>query len=242
MKISNSVSVSKFNILFYAVPGAGKTVLVASAVDVKEFGPVLVLDTDKGLRSVAHLGDKLSHVSISSSKEYEEAIAELAGDKGKAYRTVIMDSVTELAAIVLAETVAAAVAKGGRRTDIDAPELLDYKLLGAKLLRLLRLTRNLPHNVLFTAKAQKVMPKDADGLEISGAKPTEIFPALPKKVREELAGMVDAMCYLNQESDGSRKLYTQQLGPVHAKNRIAGVPAVIDNPTMKCFDTKKESK
>ncbi len=240
MKISNSVSTSKFNVLFYAVPGAGKTVLAASAVDVKELNPVLVLDIDKGLRSVAHLGDKLSHSAISSSKEYEEAIIELAGEKGKAFKTVVVDSVTELAAIALSETVAAAVQKGGRRTDVDASELLDFKISGAKLLRLLRLTRNLPQNVIFTAKAQKIIPRDAEGIEINGAKPIEIFPSLPKKCREELAGMVDAMCYLNEESDHTRKLYTQATGPVHAKNRITGIPPVIDNPTMQNFSAGRK--
>lgn len=240
MKVSKDIPAKKLNILLYAVPGDGKTTLAASAIDVPELNEVLFLDIDRGLRSLQDRAGKFSHVQINSAKEFEDAIVELAGEKGKQYKTVVVDSVTELCAMELEAITKAAVAKGGRRDNVDQTELIDYKLLGSKVLRLLRLARDLPQTIIYTAKATKIVPVNADNLPIPGAVPTEIFPTMPKKVREELLGMVDAACYLAQDKEGVRKLYTTATGPVVAKNRIANLPAIIANPTMKHFTNPKQ--
>ena len=246
MKVSSGVSDSKLNILFYAPPGVGKTFLAGTALEVPSLGNVLFLDVDQGLLAVKHHGDKIKSVPITSSASFEEAIVELAGPKGAAYQTVVVDSVSELAAIALQEVMAAAVAKGGRRDNVDQSELLDFKVSGQKLLRLLGMAKRLPQTVIFTAKEQRVVPQDANGLPIPGAKPTEIFPSMPKKVRTELAGFVDLVGWLSKDADGvTRTLYTQAKGPVLAKNRIAGLAAEIANPHMRdLFPTtnKKEGK
>lgn len=247
MKVNTGVSNTKRNILIYAKPGDGKTYLAATALDVPSLGNVLFLDVDNGLLSIAERGDKVKHVPITSSADFEAAVLELASPKGIAeYQTVVVDSVSELAAIALQEVMKAAVDKGGRRDNVDQSELLDFKISGQKLLRLLGLAKKLPQTVIFTAKEQRVVPQDANGLPIAGGKPTEIFPSMPKKVRTELAGFVDLVGFLNVEADGSRKLYTQAKGPVLAKNRIAGMPAEITNPTMKdlvnTYTSKKEGK
>lgn len=240
--LHKSVSRKSWNILLYSVPGVGKTTLAAGAAEVPELGPVLIIDLDRGLRSVEHVKN-LSNTQISSAAELEEVLWALTEPKSEfgAFKTVVLDSVTELVAMDI-EDVAEAAAKAGRRPDRDQVQLLDYKWVGQRTLRLLRHLRDIPQNVIFTAKATKILPANAEGQPIPGSKPSEIFPTMPKKVREELAGMVDVVGYLNLESNGTRKLYTEAIGPILAKNRVAGFPAAIDNPTFAMLHSFLSSK
>ena len=239
MKVSSGVPSNKLNILIYADPGVGKTVLAGTAIEVSACGNVLFLDLDKGLTSLSHYGDKVKYVPIDSSAEFEAAVKDLAGvDKDK-YQTVVIDSVSELSELELQAVAKAATEKGGRRDNPDQTERIDYKLRGQKLLRLLGLAKRLPQNVIYLAKAGREVPKDAEGMPIPGAKAIEIYPEIPKKVRSEVLGMVDIAGYLHAEADGSRKLYVEATGPIRAKSRVRGVTGVLTNPHMKDIFTKQ---
>lgn len=243
MQVNSGVKASKLNILIYADPGDGKTYLAGTALDVPSLGEVLFLDIDGGLAAVAHHGDKIKHVSIGSSAEYEAAIKDLAGPDKAKYGTVVVDSTTELSELELQAVAKAATEKGGRRDNPDQTELVDFKLRSQKILRLLGLTKRLSQNIIFLAKAGREVPKDGNGLPIAGAKPTEIYPDLPKKVRAELIGMVDIVGFLHKEADGTHKLYVENHGPIKGKSRIKGVSGILTNPTMKdIFNPKGATK
>lgn len=233
MQVNSGVKTSKLNILIYAAPGVGKTVLAASAIEVPACGNVLFIDVDNGLASVAHYGDKLKYVPVGSTQEFETVLKDLAGVDREKYQTVIIDSITELSELEIQAVARAATEKGNKRDNVDEVHLVDHKLRGQKLNRLFGLAKRLPQNIVFLSKAGKEVPKDANGLPIPGAKATDIYPEVPKRVRGELMGAVDIAGFLNLESDGSRKLYLEQTGPIQAKSRVRGVTGVLTNPTMK---------
>ncbi len=243
MKVSSGVVSSKLNVLIYADPGVGKTFFAATAMDNPVCGNVLFLDIDKGLTSISHYGDRVKHVPIDSTVEFEQAIKDLAGPDRDKYQTIVVDSLTELSELEIQAIAKAATEKAGaRRDNPDFVELVDHKIRGQRLVRLFGLVKRLPQNIIFLAKAAREMPKDSEGQYIAGAKPLEIYPDLPKKVRGEVLGMMDIAGYLHKEADKTRKLYLEATGPIKAKSRVQGVDGVLTNPTMKDIFKSKGSK
>lgn len=108
-------------ILLYGVGGTGKTRLAATAADVEPMLPVLYIDVEGGISTIPkdrrvrlesaadlkNLPDDLSKVYIISASTYPEFVgivnklAELSKNKSLPWRTVIIDSVTQVVTMAL---------------------------------------------------------------------------------------------------------------------------------------------
>src|SRR4051812_4997929 len=83
------------NLLIYGEPGAGKTYLAATAQDSEATSPILFLDVEGGTVTIRRRKD-VDVVKVRSMQQVEEIHNKLYADTERYYKTVIIDSLTEL--------------------------------------------------------------------------------------------------------------------------------------------------
>jgi len=198
----------------------GKTSTFATAADVEEMSPVLALDFEGGLLSVAHRKDIWTE-RIRTIAELEALFWNLANrDKaleldGVFPKTVIPDSGSALADLALEEIARAAyVASQGnkdlaKRSSQDDVQLKDYGLSTRRMTRIFRWFRDVPDvNVLMTALPALLFPScPSDDPKSKAAfdenvkrgliKPMEINPMFTAKLRTNVLGYQDFAWFLN---------------------------------------------
>jgi len=215
--------------LIYGPPGAGKTVLAATAADVPEMSPVLYVDVEGGTLSI-----KDKKVSVLRAKTFTELVQllEILRSGHHNWKTVVIDSLTEVQKLNMYEVMRKVAAQDPTR-DPDMPGLREYGKNTEQIRRLIRGYRDLVGtHVIFTALANEV--KD----ERTGVVKTQ--PALTGKLAAEVPGFLDIVAYLSvAERDDTevRVLVTDMTPRVLAKHRapISGVrlPKALVNPTMR---------
>lgn len=132
--------------LVYGNAGVGKTRLLASAPK------PIIISAEKGLLSLRKF--KLPAIEISSLAQLGEAYQYVAGPQGQAYTTVCLDSVSEIAEVVLAEE--KAKTKDGRKA---------YGEMQDDMVQILRDFRNLPRkHVVFLAKQERIQDGTTGGM------------------------------------------------------------------------------
>lgn len=228
----------KMNLVVFGQPGAGKTIFATSGKDHPDLDDVLFLNIEGGELSItdreldwAKPGrDENDNPTGRTLKDIEEvAIAIASKKKGyEKYRTVVVDSVTELQVRDLED-----ITKGSGRADGEIHRN-DYGKNTNRMRRALRLLRDADVNVIFTALAKKVMvkKKGSEDTELG-----EIIPDMTAKLAESIMGYVDFVWYMFVDAEGNRCLLTQEKGPVRAKTRnipfAAALGPVVKNPDMK---------
>lgn len=228
---------AKINLLLYGLQGVGKTTFAASAQDHPKMSPVLFINLEGGLLSVAGRGD-IHSVNISSISELEELYWAIR--KGEEpfnqFKTFIIDSGSEMQQLSLQETVIRNTAEGQKKgkfqnRTLDEIYLEDYGQSTAQMKRLFRWFRDLPHNVIITALPQFVYPRGGEDGD-----PIEVRPAFTEKLANSIIGYVDFVWYMYALDDGSRHMLTQTKGIYRAKTRGANfAPALgetVDNPVL----------
>ena len=91
---TNSIAASGVKLLCYGAAGAGKTSLIPSLPD------PIILSSEAGLLSIRQAD--LPFIEISNINDLHEAYAWLVGsDEAKAYQSVALDSISEIAEVVL---------------------------------------------------------------------------------------------------------------------------------------------
>jgi len=136
IKNTNTVANDGVKILVYGQAGAGKTTLI------RTLPSPIVLSAEAGLLSIA--GSDIPYIEIHNLDELYEAysfIKEHAGD----YSTVVLDSISEIAEVVLSAE--KSKAKDPRQA---------YGALQDSMNVLIRAFRDLPMNVYFSAKMEKI--------------------------------------------------------------------------------------
>lgn len=130
-------------VLVYGRPGVGKTRLCATAPD------PIILSAESGLLSLSN--EDIPVQTIASIEDLNEVYAWLLdSDEAKGYKTICLDSVSEIAEQVLATEKNAV--KDGRKA---------YGEMQDRMSRLLRAFRDLPgRNVYFSAKMEKMQNED----------------------------------------------------------------------------------
>lgn len=205
------------NLLVYGKPGVGKTTFAAQAGDHPDMAPALVLNLEGGLLSVAGRGD-IDEIRISRIADLEEVVSALyAGDKNlKKYKTIIIDSGSELAKMSLAEKVRLGMDRSQNKT-LDDIEVQNYGQSQAQMRRIFAALRDLPVHTIMTS-LERV--KYRQGTNADNARPIGIGPDFSGGLSQAVIGMFDAVWYFYiVKESGIRAMQTQPHGVIEAKTR-----------------------
>jgi phage nucleotide-binding protein len=228
----------------YGNPGVGKTTLCASAQACPDMYPALFVNVEGGQLA-------LTDARVYGAKEVVDVIDIKNSDYGalpairrylignNKYKTIVIDSLSELAMVSLDTIVDAK--KGQKGQTLDTPYLEDYGTLTKVMRRTVREFRDLPMHVLYTAH-------DAPESQEPNAK---IGPNLTPKLLRSVMGYVDVVGYMyTAERKGEetktgekivdRKIIFSPVGRFMAKDRSPGqkLGASMTNPTMTMIMNK----
>lgn len=188
----------------YGQAGAGKTVLCATTN-----APTIIISAEAGLLSLRDTD--IPVIEISTLEDLQEAYKYLLSDDGKQYEWVCLDSISEMAEVILNS------AKKALKDPRQA-----YGEMQEKMEDMIRLFRDLPRNVYMTAKMESVT--DDAGV-------VRFQPMLPgKKLPNGLAYFFDEVFFYYVDRDRAtgeeqRWLQTAPDSRHHAKDRSGALDA-----------------
>jgi phage nucleotide-binding protein len=218
-------AVTKINMLVYGEPGVGKTVLAASAAAIPEMSPVLIIDIEGGTLSAAKMGFDCKTVRVKKWNDMQKVYDALYRGNHP-YKTIVLDSLTEIQKFSMAEIMVKVVEEDGDR-DPEVPSIREWGKNGEQTRRVVRGFRDLPMNSIFTCLS------DADRDKSGNV--TKTRPSLSGKLKAEVAGFVDIVAYMYKKTVGDntqRLLMTSGTDKYVAKDRSDSLPAILQNPTM----------
>jgi hypothetical protein len=254
-------------LLIYGNYGVGKTTLAGTATDVEGMGDVLIINAEAGDLSLAEF-EGLDEITVQDFrtlgrineflKQHCKARDEGDTDKLKQleaavrgceakdikepreYRTVIIDSLTELEAYCFNQLLGIT---DTTRLDEDpqSAEWTEYKKNHTMMLRVVRAFRDLPMHVIFTASEQ---------FQQDESKRYKYSPDLTGKLSKKVQGFMDMVGYLAIGKEGDqtiRRLYVSPspAGKYDAKHRYSAFKKeFFTNPTIKSIlvETKLADK
>jgi AAA domain len=229
LKIYSPSDFDWLNLLVYGDPGVGKTRLAGSSVFVPEMCPVLLVDFEGGTLSLAGDMREIDIVRVQSWERVDRLYGSLY-DKNP-YKTVIIDSLSEVQKFSMSEIMKGVVIKDSDR-DPDIASLREWGKNGEQVRRLVRAFRDLPCHTIFTA----LMSEDRD----ERTNTIKLRPGLPGKLKGEVAGYVDIVLYMYKKEVGPAKereiktlVLTQGTERQVAKDRSGKLPALMEAPKMQ---------
>jgi len=222
-------------VLVYGDPGSGKTVLSATATEHEDLCDVLIVNIEGGILSVANTPAFCTE-QLKTVSEVESIIWSLANkEKGfENFKTIVIDSGTELQTINLEGIVRASMKKHpSKERGEDDVFIEDYGKSNAQLKRIFRQFRDLPMNVIVTALTKRVVPTTSTG---KAKHPTYVGPLFTERLANSLMGYMDSVWCLTKEDSGKRFLLTQSQSPYVAKTRgmrfSEAIGNVVENPNL----------
>ena len=200
---TGSTRAGNVKVLVYGQAGAGKTSLIPTMPN-----PV-ILSAEAGLLSIRD--SNLPFIEIDGMDTLREAYKWLTGsDEAKAFDSVALDSISEIAEVCLAHE--KAIAKDPRQA---------YGEMQAAMSEAIRLFRDLPMHVMFTAKLDKSQDETGRLLYSPSMPGSKTGQALPYFFDLVLAMRIE------KDSDGNiqRALMCQSDGLWQAKDRSGKLDA-----------------
>lgn len=176
LKRTGSLSASGVKLLVYGQAGAGKTSLI------KTLPQPIVLSAEGGLLSIQDAD--LPFIEIGSMDDLREAYQWLTGPEGQGYKSVALDSISEIAEVVL---------NTEKKATKDPRQA--YGAMQEQMADIIRAFRDLPgRHVLMTAKLEKT--QDEMGRVLYA-------PSMPgNKTGQQLPYFFDEVLALRVEKDG----------------------------------------
>ena len=214
------------NMLVYGDPGVGKTVLAASADLVPEMRPVLFVDVEGGTFSIRERYPDVRVVRVKSFSQMQDIYDALFSQEHE-YRTVVLDSLTEIQKFSMYEIMDMTVKRDSDR-DPDVPSMREWGKNIEQIRKFVRAFRDLEMHTIFTALAKT----DKDG-KTGSIKTT---PSLSGKLANEVAGFLDIVSYQYTKviDDRVRRfLLTSATDRQVAKDRSGYLPQTLEDPTME---------
>lgn len=208
----------------YGEPGAGKTHFIGTADDHEDTRPVLLLDVEGGTTTIR----KRSGIDVVSIRSIDQLIKvqhALHRENAGYYKTVAIDSLTELQKLDMVTVMRLAKEKNPNNTDEDVPDQRAWGKSGERIRRIVRAYRDLPMNTIYTAHAGEKV--DDFG--------SSYYPSLPGKLRGEVPGFMDVVGYLVAKQDKSGMKRTMQFAKtqrVIAKDRTSALGDSVEAPSM----------
>lgn len=230
--------------LLYGAPGVGKTTFAAQAGDHSALAPVLFLNFEGGLLSVVERGD-IDEVPINSMDDLEEVYESLRTQDPayNDYRTIVIDSGSELYSQALVEATEIGMARAQRQgkniqdRTVDDTELSDYGRASKQVFRIFRAFRDLPINLITTSTAKFTFPRNADKTLVD---PIDVGPSFSGNLANQMLGLFDFVHYMylteDENGDTIRCILTEKAGAYNAKTRgftfAQSLGAVVENPYL----------
>jgi len=221
-----SESAPNMNFMIYGDPGVGKTVLAGSSSEVESMAPVLLIDVEGGTISLNNTYPNVDIVRVQNSKQLNKVYQELRKED-HGYRTVVIDSLTEMQKLMMVELMQQVVKEDTSR-DPEVPSLREWGKNIEQTRRIVRNFRDLEVNTVYTAHAMY----DKDDKRAR----TRILPSFSGKLANEVAGFVDIVGYYYPKVKGGKEIRVLLTGGTEdtvAKDRTGTLPKFVSDPTMK---------
>jgi hypothetical protein len=244
-------------LLVYGPYGAGKTRLVGSSVLIPEMQDVLLIDADKGSKTLRvfpsfvsvptdnlqHINDIYrflsEHVLYRDDHSKTQRLTELAAfagipqkEDGSPYRfrTVILDSTSSIGEMTMAQALNIEADEG-----IDDPvPLAEWPQFRANMhtfLRILKTFRKLPTHFLLTCPSKITEVKTETGTLI------KVRPDLTGQLANHIQGAVDVVAFLQsirKDNKDIRQIQFTPTGKIEAKNRFPKLDGImLANASMR---------
>ena len=214
-------------VVLYGRHGTGKTTAAAEA---SSRGPILIIDAEGGLipQALAKHGAVPDNISVWPPRgtritaellsDLHRDLAAALADDPSTFHTIVFDSITEIHHLLRENASQERISKSRVVVDPDHVDRDDYNKMTTQLRRLIRLYRDLPCNIVFTA---------LERVEDSG----EIRPALSPALGNDLMGYVDLVgrVAMHQGQSVARFQATKQ---INAKDRVSIMPEILARPTL----------
>jgi hypothetical protein len=254
-----SVENQKLKLLLYGEQGNGKTTLTATAADHEAMSPVLILNIEGGLLSVANRPG-IDEALIRTSADMEEIYRDLFNNSANVakYKTIVIDSGTVYASRAMVEIIQRNMAKASKRGKldplraIDDAQVEDYGALTNQVSRMFAWFRDLDKHVICTALQKTNFPPGDQKVKV----PSQIRPLFGDRLGDLIMGMYDHVWYkytyqTDPDEDGNTEtvhaILTQRSGLYIAKTRGEffgpAIGTVVENPHLgRLYDTLVESE
>lgn len=230
---SPSEVVEYLNVLVYGEAGAGKTYFGGTADDDERTKPLLVFDVEGGLATLRRRSGVDVTPPIRSLKDftnkYNELYRSIDKETGQLYyKTLMIDSLTELTALDMRSIMDEAYNKNPETVDKDVPSPREWGKAREHMRTIVRALRDLPCNIVFTAALGSHTEENTNI--------TRFYPAFAGKLRADIPGFVDIVGYLYADNSGGgdvvRRLQVTGTRRVVAKDRTSALGDVVENPTI----------
>jgi len=215
-------------LLVYAKWGSGKTRLAATAAAVPALCPVALWSFDKSTSSIDKKKFPLDIYEISNPKELSAATASISEKK---YKTIIIDTLTELHALMLTHAMqlnkTTAIAKSRDKSDF-VPEPLDYGGAQNGVLQLIRKLRDWNLNIIALAQDCQI----SDG---TGSTERILFnhgPRTAKSLSLAVPEFFDMIGYGTLNGKKFSVTFNSTSPLTMTKDRRACIPQPVDDPTL----------
>lgn len=224
------------NLLVYADPGAGKTVLAGT---MGERG--LIVSTEAGTISARRMGSKCKTVRVKTWPQFTAVLNALrrTGEyKGFAPDWLAIDTLTELQNIMIQGILADP--PDGKPREPDTMQIQDYGTAQGRFKRVIHALNDLPINVLYTCHAMRGEDEEGEPMilpDLSGKWGTQDSTTASRWV----AGTVHSYGYLKvvkKEGEEVRRCLFRRSGPYFGKDRYGVLAPYVESPDIKAIEAR----